>query len=370
MGKLHDLHQLGQSTWLNYLHRRFIESGELRQCIEAGIEGVTANAAVFEDRIANYPDYDNAIHAQVVAGTPYRRIHRELMIDDVQRAADMLHPTYEATGGQNGYASLELDPSLAHKAVKTVATTRSILAGIDRGNTMVEVPGTLAGCEAIRGLTADGVCLNATYLFTVSDFERAAQAYICGLEMYVDSHSIWRMAPMAVASFSVGAIDRALDPALAEHGRTAEQGRVGVALAKLLYARYRQIFSGPRWERLARHGARPMRPKWTRTRPAGPTDSLTRYANALIGPDTVITFSPDTLDAFLAEGTAIESLTTGVDEAAQLVRDLRAAGVDLDGLLAGLQARYLTEAEAQYQRLIKSVSRKLHQTQASDLAEV
>ncbi len=366
MTKLHELHGLGQSTWLNYLQRHFIESGQLRTAIDAGVQGIVANAAVFEERINHHHDYDRAIHEQVLAGTPYGRIHRELMIDDVQRAADMLHPLHEATDGLDGYASLELDPALAHDATNTVATTRSILAGIDRGNTMVEVPGTMAGCESIRSLTADGISLNATYLFSISDFERAAQAYVCGLEQYFDTHSIWRKAPMAVASFSVGAIDRAVDPLLIEQGQGDATGQVGIALARLLYARYRQIFSGPRWERVARHGARPMRPKWSRALPHNPAYPLTYYADALAGPDTVMTFTLDSLEAFLAEGKVAMGITHEVDRAAALVYRLVGVGVDLDAIAQTLQTQYLAAAVTQYQRLIVGVMDKLHQTAKSE----
>lgn len=360
MSNLHVLHKVGQSTWLNYMHRAFIQSGELRRCIEDGIQGVTANAAVFEKMIREQNDYDQAIRQEMVAGTRADRIHEALMVDDVQRAADILRPVYERSEGLDGFASLELNPALAHNAVDTVATARHVLAGIDRGNAMVEAPATVEGCEAVQTLTADGISLNATHIFAVSVFERVAQAYISGLESFLDSHSVWRIAPTAVASFSVGAIDEAVDAALAERERTDLGGKTGIAMVRLLCDRFHQIFRGPRWERLARQGGRVMRPKWTRIKPHGDAYPLTFYANALIGERTVMTFTPETLDAFREQDRIPETETPDLDAAQAHLHDLEAAGIDLDAITARLQEEHLAASVSQYKALIDSVSDKLY----------
>ena len=291
MTKLHELHNVGQSPWLNYMRRAFIISGGLRESIKQGILGITANAAVFEDTIRNDTDYDKDIRAQIMAGTPTTRIHETLMADDVQRAADLLHPIFEETGGLDGVASLEIDPALAEDSVGTVATVRRLLMRVDRGNAMVEIPATLAGSEAIRALTADGININATHIFSVSVFERVAQAYISGLETYFRTHSVWRTAPTSVASFSISPIDRAVDEQLDALGRPDLEGKTAVAMARLLYARFRDIFSGPRWQALAVRGARPLRPKWTRLEAPAEQRSATAYMDSLIGLDTVVTLS-------------------------------------------------------------------------------
>jgi transaldolase len=360
MSKLQQLHKVGQSTWLNYMRRAFIQSGELRQALDEGIEGVTANAAVFADTITYHDDYDQSILQHIRAGVAFQEIHDKLMIDDVQRAADILHPVFEASEGLNGFASLELDPSLSDEAVETVATANHILAGLDRANTMVELPATLAGCEAIRRLTANGVSLNATHLFSVSAYEQAAQAYISGLEMYLDQYSVWRIAPTAVASFSVGAIDTAVDPVLTAQGLDDWRGQTGLALARLLYARYREIFSGPRWERLARKGARPMRPKWTRLTPhdAALPDML--YIEALIGRDTVVTFTPETLRAFQEHGRVAETLPGDTAVAQAHLKRLTEADIDLDATADALQAEHLAASIAQYETLIQRIREKLY----------
>jgi len=360
MSKLQALHELGQSTWLNYMERDFIKSGQFRQHVHDGIQGVTANAAVFADTIAHLDVYDQAIHEQVVAGAPYNEIHNALMVNDVQLAADILHAVYEKSDKWDGFASLELDPSLADDMAHTVAVAKHILAGMDRANAMVEIPATMAGCEAIRTLVADCESINVTYIFTVTDFERAAQAYIAGLEKLFDANSTWRITPTAVASFSVGAIDAAVDPELEAKERPDLQGQTGIALAKLLYERYQQIFSGPRWERLSKRGARPLRPKWTRIEPHNEAYPLTHYADALIGPDTIITFTPDTLAAFKTEGTVAETITADVAGARSQLDNLTAAGVNLDDIVHGLQEKHLAAAQETYRTLLEAVSSKLY----------
>ena len=359
MSKLHDLHSLGQSTWLNFMRHSYITSGEFRQAIANGIQGVTANAAVFAQTIIKHDDYDDAINQLMLAGIPYRHIHERLMMDDARLAADLLHEVYQASDSWDGYVSLEMDPILAESAAKTAATARHLLHGMDRANTMVEIPATLEGCDAIRLLTADCESLNITHIFTITDFERAAQAYIAGLELLLSSNSMWRIMPTAVASFSVGAIDAAVDPVLYAKDAPELCGLTGIALAKLLYQRYRQIFHGPRWEQVARRNARPLRPKWTRLTPHDPDLPLTHYANALIGLDTVMTFTPDTLAAFEDAGKPALSLTQNLSQAEAHLDNLAKVGVNLDDIVHKLQADHLALAEAQYQALIEAVMQRL-----------
>ncbi|MCA9954559.1 MAG: hypothetical protein KC434_07560 [Anaerolineales bacterium] len=358
MSKLHDLHKLGQSTWLNYMRHNYITSGELRQAIANGIQGVTANAAVFAQTIRQADDYDQAIGQQMAEGTPFRLIHERLMMDDARRVADLLHEVYQESGSWDGFVSLEMDPALAHDTHNMVATAKHLLHGMDRGNAMVEIPATLEGCDAIQTLITDCESLNITHIFTVTDFERAAQAYIAGLERLLATQSTWRILPTAVASFSVGAIDAAVDPVLREKGRPDLCGKTAVALAKLLFQRYRHIFSGPRWEQLARHKARPLRPKWTRTTPADPALPLTHYTNALIGSETIITFSPETMAAFIAEGRLGHTLTQDIGGAEDHLENVAKAGVDLDAIVHDLQAEYLDAGEVQYQALIEAVMQR------------
>lgn len=358
MSKLHKLHKLGQSTWLNYMRYNYITSGEFRQAMANGIQGVTANAAVFAQTIIQHDDYDEAINRLMLEGIPFRHIHEWLMMDDARLAADLLREVYQASDSWDGYVSVEMDPSLADSAAKTAATAKHLLHGMDRANAMVEIPATLEGCDAIRTLTADCEPLNITHIFTITDFERAAQAYIAGLELLLASNSMWRMMPTAVASFSVSTIDAAIDPVLRAKDAPELCGKTGIALAKLLYQRYRQIFSGPRWEQLARRKARPLRPKWTRIAPQDPNLPLTHYTNALIGSETVMTFTLDTLAAFLEAGKPALTLTQDIDGAEAHLEQLSKAGVDLDDIVHKLQAEHLVMAEAQYQALIDAVTQR------------
>jgi transaldolase len=360
MNKLQQLHELGQSTWLNYMRRAFIQSGGLREWLAVGIQGVTANAAVFEETISNYDDYDKQIRSEVLAGTPTTRIQEALMVDDVQRAADLLHPIYESSDGLDGFASIELDPSLTGEQVCAVATARRLLTGIDRGNVMVEMPATRQGIAALQTLTADGVSLNITHVFSISVFERAAQAYIAGLETYFETHSSWRTAPTAVASFSLAAIDRVVDEKLAARDRPDLMGKTGIAMARMLYTRFEEIFSGPRWQRLAARGARVLRPKWTRITPYDARYADTLYADALIGPHTVLTFTPAMLDAFLDHGSV--GLTVNEDRAGAAVhlQQIEKLGLDLEALMEEVQQAHLDASDKQYQSLIQNVIRRLY----------
>lgn len=359
MTKLHQLHELGQSTWLNYMRRAFIQSGGLRECIAEGIQGVTANAAVFEDTISNHHDYDDQIQRELRAGTPTTRIQEALMIDDVQRAADLLHPIYESSDGLNGFASLELDSTLTEETVCAVATARRMLARIDRGNVMVEMPATRQGIAAFERLTADGVSVNLTHIFSVAVFERAAQAYIAGLETFFDTHSVWRTAPTAVASFSLAPIDHAVDEILAVKNRPDLFGKTAVAMARRLYARFQYIFSGPRWQRLEARGARVLRPKWTRIRPFDARLPATLYADALIGPHTILTFNLSTLETFLAEGTVPPAPVEDLADAMNHLLEVEKLGIDLEPLMEEVQQAHLEASDKQYQSLIQSVIRNL-----------
>lgn len=359
MTKLHQLHELGQSTWLNYMRRAYIQSGDFREHIGDGIQGVTANAAVFEKTVSHSDDYDQQIRDEVRGGTPTTRIQEALMVDDVQRAADLLHPIHESSDGLDGFASLELDPSLTQETVCAVATARRMLARIDRGNVMVELPATPQGIAAFETLITDGVSINVTHVFSIAVFERVAQAYIDGLETFFDTHSVWRTAPTAVASFSLAAVDQAVDEKLARLDRSDLAGQTGVAMARLLYARFQEIFTGPRWKRLVAKGARVLRPKWTRIEPYAAGQPDTFYADALIGPHTVQTFTLPTLEAFLDHGTVSLSIYDNLPAARAQMAELESLDLDLDELMDELQEHYLQDFDRQYQSLVQSVIHKL-----------
>lgn len=355
MTSLTDLHQLGQSTWLNYLRNSFIRSGELAEQISNGIQGVTANALVYERAIAGSSDYDAGIRRAMAEGKPARQVHHLLMADDIQRAADILHPVFEKSDHYDGFVSYEVDPAIFRDVTTAVAEIRHVSHLIDRYNVMVEIPATDVGIETIRALIADGVSINATHLFSPDKFERVARAYAEGLAEYIRSHSVWRTTPTAVASFSLSPIDAAVDPQLGASGRADLAGQAAVAQAKILYARYHDMLNSPDWANLADKGARPMRPKWTRLTPRDFRYPPGHYINQLIGPDTVITFSPLTLNAFRQQGQATETLTTGLDAAQAHLAELAALGINLDAISTELQRDHLAASAQRFQALINAV---------------
>lgn len=364
MISLQALNAFGQSAWLNYLRRAFLESGELGDLLEEGIGGVTSTQALFAKAISHSSDYDDGLLHLLAQGKPLAAIHEMLVIDDMQRAADALHPVHEASGGLDGYVSVELDPAVIDDAVQTAAVARSRLRAVDRGNAMIEIPATPAGIEAVRELTSDGVCVNVTHVFSLAAYEQAAAAYLTGLEQFFETHTVWRIAPASVVSFSLNRIDRVVDEELARLGQEQLQGRAAIALAKMVYGRYQQIFSGPRWEKLARRGARPLRLKWTRTTPRNFAYSDLHYVEALIGPDTVMTFSPVTLNAFRQRGMAAPTLTQHTDQAQKLLVSLAALDIDLEAIAARLQQESLANFRQQHQDLLRSVRQKQNQLQA------
>ena len=358
MANLQELHQLGQSTWLNYLRGSFIRSGELAERVKLGIQGVTANAQVYERAIAGSSDYDSAIRRAVAEGQPARLIHEHLMADDIQRAADVLHPLFEASGRREGFVSYELNPAAFSNVTAAVAEARHLGHLVDRYNVMVEVPATPVGIEAIRALVADGTSINVTHLFSVADYERAAAAYLAGLSEYIASHSVWRTTPTAVASFSLGPIDAAVDDQLLGIGRADLTGQTAIALAKLLYERFRQLFDTPEWVKLAAKGALPLRPKWTRVTPRDFRHVENYYVNNLIGPDTIVTLSPVTLNAFRRDGQIAETLISGLDEAKNHITELATLGIDLDAVAAQLQTAHLAASDRRFHALVGAVMRK------------
>ncbi len=358
MNKLQQVHALGQSTWLNYLHRPFIQSGDFRRHLDDGIQGFTANAASFDTVLTTTTSYDESIWELVRDGVPAPQIASKLIFHDAQVAADYMHNLYQESNGLEGFVSMELDPALMHDTVNTIAAITHLEAVINRSNVIVEIPATVEGIEAIRLLTKDGVRVNVTHIFSVDVYEQVAKAYIEGLEIFLDTHSIWRFVPNSVASFSLSPLDEAVDGLLADKKRPELLGKTAVSQAKILYDRCQQLFSGPRWGKLEKKGGHILRPKWTRTTPRNPSYAETYYLEALMGENTVSTFAPATLSAFMKHGQVKPTLTTGVDQAYYHMNQLELVGIDLKAVAQGLQQEYLRLSEKQFQLITKHVSRK------------
>ncbi|HLG89499.1 MAG TPA: bifunctional transaldolase/phosoglucose isomerase [Alphaproteobacteria bacterium] len=335
MNKLNQLEACGQSPWLDYLKRSLIEKGELRTLITRdGLKGVTSNPSIFEKAIGETDEYADALKQfQAQADHSISAIYEHLAIADVRAAADVLRPVYEQTHGRDGYISLECSPYLANDIEATVSEALRLWAAVDRPNLMVKVPATPAGIPAIRQLIGRGLNINITLLFAVSVYEQVVEAYLAGLEDLKRSGGDLSKIG-SVASIFVSRIDVATDKRLDRLGdkRLADRlrGKAGIANAKIAYTRYKALFSGPRWERLAEAGAKTQRLLWASTSTKNPAYKDTMYVEALIGRDTVDTIPPATMDAFRDHGAVIpDAIEQDVSGAHALLAELEKNGISL-----------------------------------------
>lgn len=327
MTRLHDLAANGQSAWFDFIRRSFTRSGELQRLIDLGVRGVTSNPSIFEKAIVGSDDYDDAFLR--LGPASIEAIYDDLVLGDIAEAADLFLPIYEATNGIDGYVSIEVDPMLADDTEGTIADARRLFAALGRPNIMIKVPGTPAGVPAIETLIGKGINVNVTLLFSTPQYEQIALAYIAGLETYAQTHDDLSQIA-SVASFFVSRMDTAVDKLLAGTERQDLAGKAAVANARVAYARFLEIFAGQRWETLAARGARVQRPLWASTGTKNPAYSDTLYVDTLIAPHTVNTLPPATLDAVLHHGATDHSLEDGIQEARELLLELRAIGIDVD----------------------------------------
>ncbi|MEW6287244.1 MAG: bifunctional transaldolase/phosoglucose isomerase [Chloroflexota bacterium] len=322
------LTQLGQSLWYDNIQRRLLENGELQAMIERGeIRGVTSNPAIFNNAIAKTSDYDSALTPLAWAGWDAEKIFWQLAIEDIKAACDAFQPLYEETNGGDGYVSLEVSPYIAHDTDATVAQAEQLWARVRRPNLMVKIPATKEGIPAIRKAIAAGVNVNVTLIFSLTRYAEVMNAYLSGLEdRLAAGHPIDHIA--SVASFFVSRVDSKIDPKLPEGSPL--RGKAAIANAKLAYDLYQQTFAGRRWENLKVKGARVQRPLWASTSTKNPAYPDTIYVDNLIGPETVNTVPPQTLEAFKDHGVAEVTLVRGLDEARDAIAQLEALGISME----------------------------------------
>ena len=357
MTVLHELYDLGQAIWFDYIRRSFINSGELEELIDQGVRGVTSNPAIFEKAIAGSADYDEELQNLVKARKSVEEIYETLTLDDIQRAADLLRPVYEETDGTDGYVSLEVSPTLANDTEGTVVEAQRLFAALARPNVMIKVPATPAGVPAIEALISEGINVNVTLIFSQAQYEPVAEAYIRGLEKLAASGGeVSKVA--SVASFFVSRVDSAVNRALEELGETKLQGKIAIANAKAAYARFREIFSGERWHRLARQGARVQRPLWASTGTKDPTYPDTLYVDSLIGPDTVNTVPPATLKAFVNHGQIALTVEKDLNEARAELARLAELDIDLNSITQKLQDDGVSAFSKSFDALMASITEK------------
>jgi transaldolase len=360
MSKLDRLADLGQAVWLDFIRRSLMTSGQLQALVDDGLRGMTSNPTIFEKAIAGSEDYDPDLERLARDGGSVEEIYEALAIADIRSAAGVLRPVYDRTVGLDGYVSLEVNPKLAHDTDGTVAEARRLFAALDRPNVMIKVPATPAGIPAIETLVGDGLNINVTLIFSLDHYRAVALAYIAGLEKLAASGGdLARVA--SVASFFVSRIDTAVDRQLEQiqaQGPGTLQGRIAIASAKVAYALFGEIFAGPRWARLAAQGARVQRPLWASTSTKNPAYPDTMYVDELIGPDTVNTMPPDTLDAFREHGVVRRTVDTHVDEAQGQLARLAELGVDLEAVTQKLQDEGVASFAASFDSLLDSIRQK------------
>ena len=357
MKKLRQLTDLGQSIWVDYIRRSFIEEGDLQDWIDKGVCGLTSNPSIFEKAIAGSADYDDDLQMLVQADKSVDEIYEALVLDDISRVADLLRPIYDRTYGADGYVSLEVDPGLAHDTAGTVSAARRLFAILDRPNVMIKVPATVEGIPAIETLIGEGINVNATLIFSLNHYEAVAEAFISGLEKYAvaggDLSSV-----ASVASLFVSRADRTVDSLLEERDEACLLGKIAIANTRMTYARFREIFSGERWERLAQDGARVQRPLWASTSTKSPMYPDTLYVDSLIGADTVNTVPLGTLNAFLDHGKVAVTIDTQLDEARADLERLSELGIDLGAVTQKLQDDGVMAFAKSFETLMASIGEK------------
>ena len=333
MTELHRLYdEQGQSPWLDNLTRTYLRDGTLVRFLDDGIRGVTANPTIFAKAIEGSGAYDEQFAALTTAGTTVNDAYWDLVIDDVGEALALLRPTFDVSGGTDGFVSIEVAPELARDTVGTITAVRYLHARLDQPNLLVKIPATAEGVPAIQAMTAEGRSINITLIFSLSRYHQVIEAYLSGLEEYADAGGDVS-AVHSVASFFVSRVDSEVDRRLETIGTPealALRGRAAVAQAQLAYQLFGDQFAGTRWTELAARGAHRQRPLWASTSTKNPTYPNTLYVDNLIGPDTVNTLPETTITAFEGHGTIDRTIDRDVDDAAAVLARLAHVGVDMD----------------------------------------
>ena len=345
--RLARLHSLGQSPWFDDISRPLIEKGRLKRMVDDdGLGGITSNPAIFEKAVGAGHDYDDRIVAYAAEGLGAAAIFDRLAVDDVRAACDVLASVYLASGGEDGFVSIEVSPAAADDTELSVAEAHRLFAAVDRPNVMVKIPGTRAGVPAILQCLKDGLNINVTLLFTMVQYEAVAEAYMEALEWRL-SHDQTIRAVSSVASLFVSRVDTLVDRLLDERleasdpaeRRRLEQlkGKTGVANAKVVYERFRSYLNGRHWQLLAASGAKVQRVLWASTGTKDPAYSDVLYVDELIGEHTVATMPEATWNAFKDRGTVARTVDRHLDDAHRVLRELGHAGIDMDKVGAQLQ---------------------------------
>ena len=366
--RLSALHHAGQSIWLDFIDRSILRNGDLaRRITEDSLTGMTSNPTIFEKALAEGTAYDDQLRG-ATKGVSAMQLFEMVESSDVRDACDLFMPVYEATNGADGYVSIEVSPGSANNSKETVAEAERLWAMVDRPNVMITVPGTAEGAVAVRTLTGAGLNVNITLLFAIEAHRRVIDAYLAGLEDRVlAGKPIDRIA--SVASFFVSRVDTEVDKqlnALADTGdaaikdrRLALRGKAAVANAQLAYKLFLAQFSGARWQPLLAKGARLQRPLWASTSSKNPAYRDVLYVEQLIGPDTVNTMPPATIEAFRDHGEVARTVDADFAGAERTMRDLKEAGIDMTAVTDKLLSEGLASFQKSFDSLTAGLDKKV-----------
>jgi transaldolase len=357
MNRLQQLHGAGVSIWLDTLSRELLDSGAFAALIaDCAVTGATSNPTIFAKAITGSDSYDDQLRAAVASGVrDAQELFFELALDDVRRAADVLRPAYNASDGRDGFVSFECTPDLADDTAATIEQALELWDRLARPNVMIKVPATEAGIPAIEELTARGVNVNITLLFSLPRYEQVIDAYIAGLERRIAARQPVE-AIASVASFFVSRIDAKADPLLPADSRL--RSRIAIANAHVAYGCYRERFADERWHALGAAGARPQRPLWASTGTKDPTYSDVLYVEDLIAPDVINTMPEATLRAFADHGQATGTLGKSAAAAEDTLRQAQHAGIDLAAITAQLEREGVQSFCASYHELLDRIKTK------------
>ena len=356
--RIQQLNSAGQSIWFDFIERSMVQSGQLSALVNAGVTGVTSNPTIFEQAMTRSDAYQADLQQLVGSGKSSKEIYESLAIADIQAAADVLRPVYESTNREDGYVSIEVAPTLANDTAATIAEARRLWEAVDRNNVMIKVPATKPGIEAIRQLISEGINVNVTLIFSLERYSDVKEAYIQGLERRMaGGQPLDHVA--SVASFFVSRVDVKIDALLEERNKRALMGQAAIANAKLAYAQFQEKFgistSSVRWQLLADTGAQMQRPLWASTGTKNPAYSDVLYVEKLIGPYTVNTMPPKTLDAFQDHGLIERTIDQNVDDARAVIRQIRELGISMEEVTDELEIEGVQKFADSFVKLLNSI---------------
>jgi transaldolase len=356
--RLHELNEHGQSVWIDSLSRKWLRDGTLRKLMdEDAVGGVTSNPTIFQKALSEGDWYDEQLRELLQHQDDPREIFWQLAVADVVEACDVLRPVWDASKGGDGYVSLEVDPDLAYDQERTIEQALRLHEWVERPNLFVKIPATEPGLGAIEECTARGRSINVTLIFSLERYTAVAEAYLRGLERLVETGGD-PATVASVASFFVSRVDTEADRRLDEVGRPELKGKLAIANAKLAYERYRQLFGGSSWERLAAKGATPQRCLWASTSTKNPAYRDVLYVEELIGPMTVDTMPEETIRAFQDHGRVALTLEKGVDEAKGVFERIAEVGVDYDDVVETLEREGVEKFADSFAELLEGIRAK------------